>query len=93
MLLNPWFVHKSFFVIAVYPIGARDENSTVPFGRIVADELFNPAAVIFLAPRDIYLSLKLDKSSGVIQGMLPLKTLAFVLAVYHHLQSCQDQKL
>ena len=56
-LLKPWFVAKSFWAIATYPIGARDENKTDPLGINRAEEFFNPSLVNPFLPIRMYFSL------------------------------------
>ena len=57
--------------IAIYPIGARLEIITLPFGNNFADELSSPSCVILFSPYLIYLPQPLI-SAGVIQDISPL---------------------
>ena len=53
ILLNPWLVHNSLEAMATYPIGAREEKRTLPFGSILQEQLLYPSDVIILSPREI----------------------------------------
>lgn len=41
---------SSLDAIAIYPMGARDENNTVPLGMTVALLFFKPSSVISFSP-------------------------------------------
>ena len=49
----------SLFVVvfAMYPIGALDEKSTLPFGINLADDILRPNSLIDFFPFEIYLEL------------------------------------
>ena len=62
-------MYKRQDAIAIYPMGARDENNTVPLGMTVALLFFKPSSVISFSPWDMNLDLLIDKSFGVIHAI------------------------
>ncbi len=63
--LKALIVVTSLDAIAIYPMGARDENNTVPLGMTVVLLFFKPSSVISFSPWDMNLDLLIDKSFGV----------------------------
>ena len=51
MLLNPWFVATGSSAIATCPIGALEENRTLPAGSSRAELSFSPSSVMSREPR------------------------------------------
>jgi hypothetical protein len=69
-------------LIVTSPIGALELRRTDPTGRIVEEQLFNPASVIFLAVVLMYADFWSLKSFGVAQKISPSQySLTFVRGV------------
>lgn len=62
--LKPWLVAASTALIATYPIGARDENMTLPAGITRAEEFARPFRESDFAPRPICFARYPVRSAG-----------------------------
>ena len=70
--MNPWLIAVGTVVMDRYPIGARDDISTVPAERRPELIFFTPSADIFLAVSSNTGDEFVERSFGVAQQYSPL---------------------